>query len=114
MQPPRIDKKLISGRGWVRIVVTYIAAVYLFGVGGWLVWMIIFAEQTTTTTTENNVTTTVTSGTSVALDNAANLFLALAPTATAIVTYWFVDRAATKRASLVRNGSGNDESGEDD
>jgi len=68
------DKKLQANRkSWVRVIITYFAAVYIF-VGSSLL-IVFFCDKT----------------------EAVNIFQSSLPISTGIVTYWFAERARGKK-----------------
>ena len=78
--PPELStkEKLDSRRSAVRRWVTYIAAIFVFGVGGLMIaGLAIWGGK-------DGITT------------AKDLFTAILPIGTAIVTYWFAGRSAEK------------------
>ena len=70
------DKKSIR-RNWVRIIVTYIATVFIFGIGGYLI---------------------IAGNSDNGIDNeslAKDLYLSILPVATGILAYWFGSRKSS-------------------
>ena len=74
-------------RSWVRVVVTYAAALYLFILGPLAAWLV-FSAATVDVGANGNVMAVLAPNIAAGKD----LFLAILPIATGIVTYWFAAR----------------------
>ena len=74
-------------RSLVRVIVTYVAAIYLFILGPIVAWMIFGSNTPNVGTAENPIKILAPN-----VAAAKDLFLSILPIATGIVTYWFATR----------------------
>ena len=81
------DERKELRRSWVRVWVTYAAAVYLFILGPFAAWMVFSSTSIDIAEGSQSI--------SILAPNVAagkDVFLAILPIATGIVTYWFATR----------------------